>query len=37
MFYDGYKCACAFQRTLAAHQIVHNRACDNVFVADIII
>ena len=37
MFYDGYKCACDFQHTLAAHQIVYNRARSSVFVADIII
>ena len=24
MFQNGYKCACDFQRTLVAHQIVHN-------------
>ena len=37
MFQNGYKCACDFQRTLVAHQIVYNRARSSVFVADIII
>ena len=36
MFHNDYKCACDFQRTLAAHQIVHNRARGSVFIADII-
>ena len=36
MFHNGYKCACAFQRTLEDHQIVHNRARGSVFIADII-
>ena len=36
MFHNGFKCACVFQRTLTAHQIVRNRARGSVFIADII-